>query len=125
MKKNVLIVFLVILGLVLMVGFLPIPNQYYKKASAAFDFGLLGGPIIAIRVCTCTGSQLLTIGPPRSGDFLFQPGTSILFPFRSIKVGSNVIGLSAPTPIACLVYVGIKCVSQGQGKPILIIGTSK
>lgn len=125
MKKNIFIIFLVILGFIIAIGFLPIPNQYSKKAIAAFNFGLLGGPIKKIVVCTCSGSQLLTIGPPRSGNFIFQPGTSKLFSFWSIKVGSNVIGLSAPTPIACLVYVGTGCVSQGQGKPILIIGTSK
>lgn len=125
MKKNIFIFVLIIIGLITAIGFLPIPNQYSKKAAAAFNFGLLGGPIKKIVACTCSGSQLLTIGPPRSGDFIFQPGTSRLFSFWSIKVGSNVIGLSAPTPIACMVYVGISCVNQGQGKPILIIGTSR
>lgn len=109
-----------ILLLAIILAFIP-----FKNALAAFNFGLLGGPILVIRACTCSGAQLLTIGPPRSGDFLFQPGISRLFSFYSIKIGSLVIGLAAPTPVACKVYVGINCVSQGQGKPILIMGTSK
>lgn len=125
MKKNIFIIILIIIGFIIAIGFLPMPNQYSKKAVAAFNFGLLGGQIQSIRVCTCSNSQLLTIGPPASGDFLFQFGISKLFSFYSIKIGSKVLGLAAPTPIACMVYAGTGCVSQGQGKPILIIGTSR
>lgn len=123
MRKNFL-TFVVIILILVIIGFLPFSGKYHK-ALAAFDLGLLGGTIQSIRMCTCSGSQLLTIGPPRKGDFLFQPGVSILFSFRSIKIGSKVLGIASPVSINCMVYVGTGCVNQGQGKPIIMIGTSK
>ncbi|MBI2054682.1 MAG: hypothetical protein HYT39_01130 [Candidatus Sungbacteria bacterium] len=129
MKQNI---FIVATGLIAVLAllFIPLPAGYntaaiLPPAGAGFARALLGGIITNIVYCTCINAQLLIVGPPRAGNFLFFPGVTRLYAFGSVKIGSWVLGIASPAEQACLVYAGVGCVSAGSGKPIIMMGTSK
>lgn len=87
--------------------------------------GAFGGRITFTTPCTCTVpfSILLSIGPPKGGSFMYQPGISALYMFYSISIGPWVLGTSSGRR-ECLVGVAPNCTSAGFGKIIRKIGTS-
>lgn len=82
-----------------------------------------GGMVMAYVVCTCSSSILITIGPPTMGSFLVTPGTK-LYANYNFMPGHWVLGLALPASLPCLVYAGTSCVNVGNGKPIVMMGTS-
>lgn len=116
-------------GALIIIAFL-LPFPYLARAQALP--GLLnpfGGPILAITVCAVPAAGLLlSIGPPRGGDFLYIPGISRLFLFFSIRPGAWTLGLAGPDALGCFIRVSVRrgFILQlvGEGAPILIMGTS-
>lgn len=84
-----------------------------------------GGPILAVTPCVAPPSGLLLhIGLPRSGDFLYIPGTSRLFSFYSLRPGAWTLGLAGPDLLGCFVSARRGLRLAGRGGPIIMIGTS-
>lgn len=85
-----------------------------QNAQAYIPFG---GPIVFMRFGN--GCIVLTVGPPRPGEYIFQFGPSLLFAYFSIHPGARVLGL-ATVPIPC--FAGPFLI--GIGPLILMMGTS-
>ena len=98
-----------------------------KKAEAipALNFG---GRILTVIPCTCSGTLLVTVGPPKPGVFVYVPGASFLYSFYQIyKPGSFVLGNYIPGGI-CLAsakkLLGTKCIPLPNMGTITQVGTS-
>ena len=92
--------------------------------------GLLpfGGKITSIFPCTAApGTLLLTVGPPKGGNFLYVPGASRLYSYYSIKPGSWVLGTASPGG-ACYYLVRFDDDWKTRSRPatgsIIMMGTS-
>ena len=117
------------LWLPIVVGLLFTPFSASAQGFGGFSGigGPFGGRILEVRFCTCSLGFVLKIGPPRGGDFLYQPGVSRLFAFFRILVpGMWTLGLAGP-PAPCLQYRGVACITDAKTPApplILIVGTS-
>ncbi len=108
-----------------LIGVALIISVYIYKTQAS---GLLpfGGLVAASIPCTCsTGMFLLTIGPPRGGQFIYQTGTQAFQNFNLPRPGVWALGLYSPVGV-CLVYAGKSCVPFGLpiGTITSVTGTS-
>ena len=83
----------------------------------AFIPGPFGGPIIFTR--PGNNCLVLSLGPPRGGEYIFVYGASLLFSFFALRPGAWVLGLSGAPYVCFLGKVPI-----GAGPAILIVGTS-
>ncbi len=91
--------------------------------------GPFGGQIQDIKHCAVPpGAQLLKIGPPRGGNFLYVPGASLLYLYRVIRSGAWTLGLSG-ADAGCFILVsvrrGFSLQLVGMGATILFMGTSR
>jgi hypothetical protein len=87
-----------------------------------------GGPLTVNYTCTCSSNSLLTIQDVRgqSLQLIFQPGTSILYAYGSLRTGAQVLGDYISGGGQCLVYAGTSCTTYGSPNgTIRQIGTSK
>lgn len=92
-------------------------------ANVATNLTPFGGPITFIETC-CLGDQILTVGGPRPGRFLFVPLASQLYREGMIKEGSWVLGNAWNTIGFCYLQPGCLVPSGYQGV-VYQIGTSK
>lgn len=95
-----------------------------------------GGKILSAKKCTCLSepfyfwSELIIVGGPRGGNFLYHPILSKLFEYKQIrKKGPWVLGNYLPGVHICMkqkFFGGCKPVkgSPAQGM-ITIVGTSR
>ena len=118
MKQNILIVAVSIIALVALL-FVPLPNQNTRE-TAAIAFLTLGGMIS--KVITCNEGFLITVGPPRPGEFMVTPGVIAYgFTFGLVHPGQFILGLASPVAVNCTVGI----ITVGSGLRILIMGTSR
>jgi len=93
--------------------------------------GVFGGLILDVTQCTCTGGNVIDVGPPRAARVYFVPGFSILYEYFQIKKpGAWVLGTySPPTPCLKLVCpcgkLACCCVIVPHQGNIQIVGTSR
>lgn len=88
--------------------FLPFGSQAQKP---------FGGRILVVRPCN-TG-LLLTVGPPRGGEYMLLPGSSV-YAFGVFKPATWVLGLAAALPVVCV----LGKIPIGAGLRIIMVGTS-
>lgn len=96
---------------------------FYRTQAAGLPFG---GMVTVSIPCTCsTGMFLLTIGPPRGGQFVYQVGTQAYSNFNLPRVGVWTLGLYVPGGV-CMIYAGKSCVATGLplGTITSVVGTS-
>ncbi len=84
----------------------------------------LGGTISYVTYCTCSFNYLLTVVGPSPGNFVFQPGASVPFPYGQVyRPGPFVLGTYTTGGI-CLMYAGYFCYALPSNGTITMIGTS-
>ena len=126
--KTSLLLFLVLI--LLFVAFLFSQFPHTKTAQAADVSGamaMFGGRILFSVPCTCSippDSELITVGAPSSGDFMYTPGISRAYKNYAPFPGNWILGL-ASAPDECLIGVPPSCTSAGTGASIVIFGTSE
>ena len=93
-----------------------------EKALGILPFG---GQILNVLYCICSNNLLITVGPPVGGQYIFQPGASMLYPFGQIfRAGPWVLGNASPGGV-CLIWAGKICVPAGFPMGTIIgVGTS-
>lgn len=117
--------FLAILGIIIFfVLFSPLVMYAQFGGGGFLPFG---GRIVLVKFCTCSANFALRIGPPRGGDFIYQPGASRLYAkYRITTIGAWTLGLAGSnTP--CMQVRGNHCrpdESIPSGRVIQIVGTS-
>ena len=98
-------------------------------AAYAFDFGLFtpfGGRVLATIPCTCSpiiGTQIVTVGPPKGGVFLYTPITKA-YKYYYPYVGRWILGIASNFRAPCMMGIPPFCVAAGTYKPITMFGTS-
>lgn len=98
---------------------------FIEYAPAQISAGLpFGGRQTNVVLCTCSFGAVVTVGPPRGGVFLYQPGLSQTYSFYQIpRVGPWLLGLYGP-PGSCLIFSGKGCAPVFHQGTITIVGTS-
>lgn len=120
--RHLLLVIPIILA-VLIAGLLGYTTAQPKVASAQATIPF-GGEILEAFWCTCSAGIALTIGPPVPGQYVFQFGTSIPYPFGQVfRPGPWVLGLASPGG-TCSYYIGTGCSIYPVMGTIGIVGTS-
>lgn len=121
MSRKKLLIFSCLLFFLFFLSRLAVPEL---KAQGILPFG---GKITLVTYC-CNG-VMITVGPPRPGNFLFAPG-SILHAYYNIYTpGPWVLGLASPGGV-CEVPVGVPwppyviCVPAAADGTIIRVGTS-
>lgn len=94
---------------------------FYKVRAGAFL--PFGGMILYTFPCTCSANLLVTVGTPRGGVFVYQPGASQIFSHFAIHPGAWILGGFEPVGV-CLQYVGKGCVPIPNEGTIVMAGTS-
>ena len=96
------------------------------SASAASFYSAFGGKILNVRYCTCPPfGILIDVGPPAPGEFIYQPGISMLYEWYNIfESGPWVLGIALGSA-TCNAYVGTTCSPIGFGSIIRKVGTSQ
>jgi hypothetical protein len=97
-----------------------------SEAGASVSGGGLmpfGGPVLFSTQCTCQSAELLNIGPPSSGSYLYDYTSTIVYDNHNPGIGSNVLGQYSIGGI-CYVYVGEDCISVTADGTITQMGTS-
>ncbi len=91
----------------------------------AATFGIpFGGRILYVTYCTCSFSLMVSVGPPKGGTFIYQPGASRLYSYyRVFSSGPWVLGTATGTS-QCLIYSGNSCIVVGAGPVMRLVGTS-
>ena len=84
-----------------------------------------GGLSTIVFPCTCSMNFLITIGPPKGGQFIYQPGVSRINRYGMVlRPGAWQLGLYTPGGV-CMIYLGKGCSSYGKPKgTIFMVGTS-
>src|SRR3989344_2338667 len=103
--------------------FIPVLDTQAFFGGSTGGMSVLGGTVTKVIVCTCSSSILISVGPPVGGGFLVTPGTKLYANFNFMP-GHWVLGLALPASLPCMVYAGTSCVNVGNGKPIIMMGTS-
>ena len=80
----------------LAVGMLIFP-QFASAIGLIIPFG--GNILVAV---PCTNGLLITVGPPRPGVFLYQPGVSVIHENFILKPGAKVLGIAIPGGVCVL-----------------------
>lgn len=79
-----------------------------KQAEAIIPFG---GKITKVSYCPCSGNYLITVGLPVGGQFIYQPGVTIVYAYVQItRRGVWVLGNWMPGGV-CL--SGKSCSPKG------------
>lgn len=82
-----------------------------------------GGRIL--KAITCDSGILLTVGPPRGGEFFYKPGVSLLFAWYQIaRIGVWAKGKAVTSLETCYVPCQNGRCPVGAGIIILMVGTS-
>lgn len=103
--------------------FIPVFHTKAFFGGSTGGMSVLGGTVQNMTICTCSGTILLKVGGPVGGDFMVTPGTK-LYANYNFTPGHWVLGLALPASVPCMVYAGTTCVNVGNGKPIIMMGTS-
>ena len=97
---------------------------FFFKANRSMAVLPFGGLILYTTFCTCSFNTLLTVGPPVGGNYIFQPGASIPFPYGQVyRAGPWILGDWSPGGV-CTIYVGKACVPLPSLGTIISAGTS-
>ncbi|PIR45410.1 MAG: hypothetical protein COV09_01450 [Candidatus Vogelbacteria bacterium CG10_big_fil_rev_8_21_14_0_10_50_13] len=85
---------------------------------------LIGGQIEQVELC-CNGLKI-EVGDPNSGEFLFMPGKSTLYPYYNIFTpGAWVLGTASGQGVCQKLFSFPPCVKSDKVDGIIdIIGTS-
>ena len=99
-----------------------------RSKAQAFSLGLpFGGKITSVLPCTCPADLgwQITVGPPRPGVYMYQPGFSMLFMnYNIFRPGAWVVGI-ATTYVPCLQISITGCIPVSTGGLLIrLIGTS-
>ncbi|MEK7118174.1 MAG: hypothetical protein AAB869_01045 [Patescibacteria group bacterium] len=112
MSARALATFLIITG-----AFIVLPQD----AIAQTPFGGRSGGVFW---CNCSFNLRISVGPPRGGTFMYQPGGTILYEFGQIyRSGVWLLGLASGYN-ACLIIIPRGCADIGGGPRMSIVGTS-
>lgn len=110
------------LGLAFFVPFSPASPAAAGAGTISF-----GGKILVANYCTCSANWGIKIGPPKGGNFIYQPGASQLFAWYKIFTpGAWALGI-ASGGAACMQVRGNYCSADEQvpgGPVIIMVGTS-
>lgn len=83
------------------------------------------GGTTSVFPCTCSGNYRITVGSPRPGVFMYQPGFTIEYEnYNALRSGVWALGLAQNSLVQCWVPSGWGCSMIGAHPPIYIIGTS-
>ncbi len=66
------------------------------SSAYALPFLPVGGKIIFVYECACSGGYAILVGPPRGGIFLVQTGISRVYRWWALVPGANVVGRAIP-----------------------------
>lgn len=118
MNKRKLSLIILIITTVIVLAFSP----FY---SHAFSLNILGGRNYFVTYCTCSWGIMITVGPPRPGNFIFSPilGSTLYKYFQIFSAGPWVLG-NARGYGTCWVGAYPDCAYVGGGPVIRLIGTS-
>ncbi|MEK7185419.1 MAG: hypothetical protein AAB726_02245 [Patescibacteria group bacterium] len=128
MHKNYLknLIAVVALFVIIFVLFSTLPIQAH-----GFNLPFGGKVILPPFWCSCTGAWLLTIGPPKGGEFLFFPPFSqkayFQLPSLGPGFGSWTLGLYTPVVGRCSFYTGEDCSTRAVTQGVIfqpIVGSS-
>lgn len=104
-----------------------VPFSPVSVAAAGGGMIPFGGKILIANYCTCSFNWGIKIGPPKGGDFIYQPGASQLFSWYKIFTpGVWALG-TASGGAACMQVRGNYCSADEQvpgGPVIFMVGTS-
>lgn len=104
-----------------------IPFSRVSVAAAGGGIIPFGGKIVIANFCTCSANFGIKIGPPKGGNFIYQPGASQLFAWYKIFTpGAWALG-TASGGAACMQVRGNYCAADDQvpgGPVIIMVGTS-
>ncbi len=104
-----------------------VPFSSASVAAAGVGMIPFGGRIQVANYCTCSFNWGIRIGPPRGGNFIYQPGASQLFSWYKIFTpGAWTVGI-ASGGAACMQVRGNYCAADEQvpgGPVIIMVGTS-
>ncbi|MFW5853505.1 MAG: hypothetical protein ACOCU8_02680 [Patescibacteria group bacterium] len=84
-----------------------------------------GGLITELKYCSCSNNFLLTLKPAASwlpDEVIYQPGVSILYQYRQIKEGAQVLGTHEGFSICIR---GSDCDRKTKAPLIFMVGTSR
>lgn len=95
----------------------------FSKESEAVELLPFGGRILYVTYCTCSGGILLTVGPPRPGNYYFTVGSMLYSYYQIFKPGPWVLGDAYPGG-ACTIYIGTACSGVPTTGTIRQVGTS-
>ncbi len=105
-------------------GALLIVAAAYPTQIVQAQLFVLGGRSLVTLTCTCTsGCVLITVGPPRSGTFMYCPGVTQTHSWFNIFPPAWQIGNSWGY-MACMQTAVIGCYQTGGGPVIQQHGTS-
>jgi len=104
-----------------------VPFSRVSVAAAGGGMIPFGGKILTANFCTCSFNWGIKIGPPKGGNFIYQPGASQLFAWYKIFTpGAWALG-TASGGAACMQVRGNYCAADEQvpgGPVIIMVGTS-
>jgi hypothetical protein len=116
--RNMLIALAVSLVMIL-VAFVVVGKPKHAIAGVPF-----GGRSMGVYFCNCSWNFLITVSGPMGGEFMFQPGGSILYPYGQIyNPDVWLLGL-AEGGSSCMEFAGKTCIPVGAGPVITMVGTS-
>jgi hypothetical protein len=121
METKITKTFSIILVIAMITGF----GLFMPQRSKAVYYPF-GGRLLSVTYCTCQyfPGALLTVGPPRGGQFLYALYASM--PYRNYNwysAGKSVLGL-ATAYAPCMQTAGYACVQSGGAPLVLKIGSS-
>lgn len=84
-----------------------------------------GGKVWYVTYCTCSGTVLLTVGPPRPALVVYEPGFSELYEYYNIwEEDVWVLGNYVKGGGYCAIYAGVSCTTLPNNGVITQVGTS-
>ena len=98
--------------------------SFFKSAKGVLGLPF-GGKVMTAIPCTCSGNFLLTVSPPKGGQFVYYLGTQAYLSYNLPSTGVWALGLYTPGGI-CMMYAGVGCSPFGApiGTVTQTVGTS-
>lgn len=83
-----------------------------------------GGRVTTSIYCACSNNWYLVVSSPRGGEFMYQPGQTILYEYRQWRQGVWLLGLWSGRR-NCRQPSSHGCYTMASGNLITMMGTSR